>query len=54
MIQELRTITTAFTATPTESERIKAVVKLLPIGKSEFMREIVMKEVIKQEKKMKG
>jgi len=54
MIQELRIVTTAFTATPTESERIKAVVKTLPIGKSEYMRNLVMKDVEKREKKLKG
>ncbi len=49
---EKRDQTTAFAARKSEKERIRKVAKFLDIGMSEYMREAVMKEVTKQEKRM--
>ena len=51
---ELRTVTTAFSAKPSENARIKAVAQSQGIGMSEYMRTLIMKDVARQEKKMKG
>ena len=50
----LRNKIQAFQATELEEERIKAVVQFLDIRKSDYIRNLVMKDVAKQEKKMKG
>lgn len=49
---EKRDQTTAFAARGSEKKRIKKVAEFLDIGMSEFMRNAVMKEVTKQEKRM--
>ncbi len=51
---ELRTVTTAFSAKPSENANIKKVAEFLNIGMSEYMRNLVIKDVSKQLKKMKG
>jgi len=48
----LRTKNTCFQATILEEDRIKEVLDFLDIRKSDFIRDLVMKEVVKQEKKM--
>jgi len=48
---ELRNITTAFATRKSEKDRIVKVAEKLDIGMSEYMRNVVMKDVEKQEKK---
>jgi hypothetical protein len=48
---EKRTKIVAFQARPTEEKRINDIVAFLDITQSEFLRDIVMKEVEKQEKR---
>ena len=43
-----------FQATFIEEERILNVLKFLNIRKSDYFRDLVMKDVAKQERKMKG
>ena len=50
---ELRNVTTAFGAKKSENDRIKKVAEFLDIGMSAYMRDLIMKDVEKQEKKMK-
>ncbi len=51
-MRELRTVTTSFQAKKSENERIKIVAHSLDLGMSEYMRNLVMNDVIKREKKM--
>jgi len=52
---ERRTITTAFSAKPSENADIKEAAEFLNIRMSEYMRNLIMKDVAKQlRKKMKG
>jgi len=54
MMTELRTKVNGFQSKPSEHDRITEVAKFLNKNRSELMRDLVMKEVVKQEKKMKG
>ena len=50
----LRNKNTCFQATYIEEDRIKEVVEYLGIRKSDYIRDLVLKDVEKQLKKMKG
>ena len=50
----LRTKNTCFQATLSEETRIQNVLDFLDIRKSDYIRNLVLKDVAKQEKKMKG
>jgi len=51
---ERRTMTTSFQAKPSENANIKEVAKHLGIGMSEYMRTLILKDIAKQLRKMKG
>jgi len=54
MMNELRTKINGFQTKPSEHERITIVAKSLNKNRSEYIRDLVLKDVAKQEKKMKG
>ena len=51
---ELRVKLNGFQAKPSEHDRITEVAKFTGKSRSEFLRDTTMKEVVKQERKMKG
>ena len=51
---ELRTKLNGFQSKLSEYERISNVAKSLNKNRSEYLRDLAMKDVIKQEKKIKG
>ena len=51
---ELRNKNTCFQAKPSEAEKINAVAKSLNMNKSEYIKSVVMPDVEKRYKKLKG